>query len=196
MTYWKTWKEAMFNPTEFFEKIPKEVKYKEPTIFYLKTIAWGLLFAYILFLPLAIFFVSVFGSVFPPEIAVLFDGIGILVILFLAVLLFPLVILVSWASLYINAGLLHLFISIFGGKQGFVETFKSFSYAAAPYVGGFIPLLHYAAAIYTLVLQVIGLHVRQKISIGRTIGAIATLVVVAIVLSFLIMFPFMLIGAV
>ncbi len=185
----QAWKAVMLTPAQFYRSLPNlatsrpvssktalfralpAASYRQPAIFYLKmqALLLGLLYAF--FLLAILFFLSFAGGALGMVLAPLLS-LGVAALLIIAVLAFPLLLLLAWGGLYLNAGILHLFVRLLGGKKPYAETFAVVGYSVAPAIFSFIPLLNYAAAAYSLVLNVIGVHVRQNLSLGRSIGAV------------------------
>lgn len=185
MKFFKTWKEAMFNPMEFFEKLPKKIKYREPSIFFIKTnviltIGWFLIMS--LFIGfIATIFMGLAGATGSPIGGLSVFGMYILGFVILA----PVMILLSWGFLWVGAGILHLFVLLFGGKKGYHETYKALAYSSAPMAFGFIPLINWAAYIYAIVLQVMAIHKRQELSIGKSIAVVLLPIAIVMVVVFI-----------
>ena len=74
--------------------------------------------------------------------------------------------------LYVSTAITHLLVLIFEGKKGFHETFKAMSYSVAPMVFWFVPIVGYAAVFYGIALQVMGIHKRQKLTIGKSVAVV------------------------
>lgn len=71
---------------------------------------------------------------------------------------------------FIIAGLLHVWIFIFGGKAGFAKTYQILIYSSTPsYLFGWIPYARFVAQLYQLVLLVIGTQKIHKVSMVRAI---------------------------
>ena len=181
MTYFKTWKEVMFNPIEFYEKLPKKLGYRAPTIFALKTQA--------LVMGILILLIIIFGSLFMGLLAALnktgegfsFGGeVIVMGILFMA-LIFIVSILLTWAFLYIGSAILHLFVTLFKGQGTFKETFKIVGYSIAPALFAFIPIVNYFVGIYSMVLQGIGIHKQHKLSVGKSVAVVLLPTIIIIV---------------
>jgi len=170
MKYFKTWTQVVFAPMEFWEELPKKIRYKEPTIFAIKTFAIMMGVVFFMLAVMAALFSGITGTIFGgTELAVLGTlGAGVFFLILLAYLV---MLLLQWAGLYIGAGMTHLFVLLLGGKQRYQETFKVYSYSFAPMLIGFIPVLGSLAGIYSLVLMIMGVHVRQKLSVGKAIAA-------------------------
>ena len=112
-------------------------------------------------------------------------------VFFLILLAYPVVLLLQWAGLYIRAGMIHLFVLLLGGKGDYKETFKVSSYSFAPMLIGFIPVLGSLAGIYSFVLTIMGIHVRQKLSVGKAIAAVLLPTAVIILFIFILFIFFM-----
>ena len=170
MGLFNTWKKVMFDPMNFFEKLPDKIKLKEPSFFYIKINAIMLLGLALLILFFGTFFLAMLSASEP--LAGIFGGIGFSIIIVIGLILFPVMLLFSWGMLFVGAGITHLLVLLFGGTKGFHETYKTLAYASAPNILGFIPYLNWITGIYILVLQVIGIHKRQDLSIGKSIAVV------------------------
>lgn len=179
--FWSTWAKVISSPREFFEKLPKEVKYKEPSVFYLKLYALMLGIMIVFFLALFAMFFPMLGPLTP-----LIGGAGIAVGLIMLIILFPLALFLSWGFLFVGAGITHLLVMLFGGKEGYHETFKANAYATAPSLFFIIPYVGWLAVIYSIIVLIIGIHKRQNISLGRSAAAVLLPIVIILVLVFLI----------
>jgi len=188
MKLFRTWKKVMFDPVNFYEKLPKKIGYREPTIFFLKITAISLGLFYLLLAVIAVPILTLVGLVSSKISSVMILlGIGI------ALLVYPLLILFSWGTLYLNSALTHLFVVLFKGKEGFQETFKVVAYSMAPTILSFIPVANYLVGIYALILQGIGIHHKQKLSVGKSVIVVLLplLIVFIIVLGlYFILFTF------
>jgi len=136
-----------------------------------------------------------FTLIFSPITGGISLGIGGIIFL-VALLLFPILLLLSWGMLFVSAGISHLFVLIFGVRQGSLETFKAKAYAMAPTIFSIIPFINWAAGIYTMVLEVIGIKHRQKLSWGKSVAVILIPIGVVFVLTmiFYLFFVFSVIG--
>jgi hypothetical protein len=124
----------------------------------------------------------------------LLASLGLGMVLVLLILSLPLFLLLYWGMLFVWAGITHLLVYLLGGKRDYAETFKALSYAYAPAVFSWIPLINWLAFVYMIVLMVIGIRQRQKMSLARSIAAVllptltlTTLVLVGYLFSILLM---------
>ncbi len=193
MGLFNTWKTVMFDPLKFYEKLPPKVQYKEPSIFYLKIQAITLGVIYFLGLLILAVFALIFTSITEAMVSSPLGAIsgGVVgIIILIALLIYPFILLFSWGMLFVSAGITHLFVLIFGGKQGYVETFKTIAYSMAPQVFCIIPLIGWTAMIYMLVLQIMGIKHRQKLSWGKSVAVILLPMAILLVLFLVVYFVF------
>jgi len=130
----KCW-ELIIYPKKFFEELPQEGGFGAPIKFYM--VALGLLLAAIC-LPTLIF------SLAKPmnQLAALM-GVGILFFFF------SLAGLLGILGLFINAGIYHIFVILFGGKRGYEQTFR-----VVTYIG--VATIAWTIGLYLLLLIFIG----------------------------------------
>ncbi len=166
--FWSTWKTVILEPVQFFEKLPPKTSYREPSLFYLKTQA---LLLFICLLILGQILISDISST-QSAIVTIIGGIAGVMIFIGFIIFYPLALLLSWGFLFINAALLHLFVILFGGEEGYKETVNVTAYSAAPTLLSLIPFVGLAAIIYSIILQVIGIQKRQKLSLGKSIAVV------------------------
>jgi hypothetical protein len=185
MKFFDRWKAIITDPMNNFTKLPKKNVIKESCIYFLKiqAIAMALMYVFmLLLLPLRLL-PMVIGEQFLSVIA----GIGMILLIPLALIFYVIILLFSLGMLFVSAGLIQIFIKMFGGKKGYATTFQALAYASSPYVLMFIPMVNWLATLYGLVLQVIGIHKLQKISVGKSILAfILPGVIIAILLFILV----------
>ena len=186
MRLFNTWKTVMFDPLKFFEKLPAKIGYREPSLFFLKVQAITLGLVYLL----ALLFGSFFLLVISAATGGMSLGVGALIFLG-ALLIFPLLLLFAWGMLFVAAGITHLLVLIFGGKQGYKETFKATAYSMAPNIFSIIPIVNWAAGIYSIVLQIMGIKHRQKLSWGKSVAVVLIPIGLVFVAVFIFYFFFM-----
>ena len=170
MGFWKTWKSVLIEPMEFFEKMPKKVSISDASKYYLKVKAIMLGAMAVLGLIFVGIFSTIFGIFGVEGLAVggAFFGVYALVIL----IGFPIALLLSWGFMFVGAGLLHLFATMFGSKEKYTESVKIVCYASSPGMLAFVPFINYLVGLYVIVLQVMGTHKRHKLSIGKSIAVV------------------------
>jgi len=164
------WKNILMDPMPTFEKLPKKEIFKEASWFFIKIKTVSLLGLYLymfLLLPL-----NIFPLALQESFSGLIAGFGILLIIPFMIILFPFLLIFSIITLLVSTAIIHLFVYLLKGKGEFLETFQVLSYATAPTVFSFLPVVNTLASMYTIVLQIIGIHKVHKLSIGRSIAAI------------------------
>lgn len=88
---------------------------------------------------------------------------------------------IGLGGIFVWAGILHLWILIFGGKKNYVKTFELAVYSGTPaLLFGWIPLISFFASIWSLVLLIIG--TRQIHGIERTKSILMYLIPLAVLL--------------
>ncbi len=190
MGFWKTWAKIMFSPNEFFEQLPKEVKYKEPSFFAIKIQAILIGLFALMFLLLGTIFVGVLSTMAPMVSA--FGGAGMGIFFLFLLILFPIALFFGWVMLFVSAGIYHLFVLMLGGKESYQETFKAITYAGAPVLLGIIPYVGFLSFFYILYLEIIGIHHRQKLSIGKSAAVVLIPLVLIVLLMIALMAVFLL----
>lgn len=66
----------------------------------------------------------------------------------------------------------HLFVSLFGGKQGLLRTYQSYLYGATPgLLASWIPLVNFLAGFYSIYLTIIGLITLHKMEVRKAAAA-------------------------
>ena len=69
--------------------------------------------------------------------------------------------------------IVHIFIYIFGGRKGLIQTIKAMIYGSTPLlVLGWIPLINCIAAIWSLKLEIIGIQQLQEVPAKKAILAV------------------------
>ncbi len=188
------WKEIMFNSQNFFSNLNPKEKYRGATKYFLQiqAIATGLLFLFILSMTYS-----------DPEFATLTGVSGgelFLSGLLISILVFPLALLLSWGMLYVNAGILHLFVLMFGGTQGYAQTFRSITYSVSPNIFAIIPFVGWAGGVYSIVLQITAIKHLQKLNWAKSIAAVivpmALIISIVLIIYLKIILPFILAGGI
>lgn len=166
--FFKTLKEVLFNPTEFFKSMPVTGGLTDPLLYALITGMLGLMFFY--FWKILLF--DTMQNFMPPGMQgtagqFTFHGIGAAVLAFLT----PFLIVMG---LFISSGLLHVcLLMVKGARAGFEATFRvvAYGYSAyallmVPFCGGLI------AGVWTLVLTIIGLKEAHETTGGKAVFAV------------------------
>ena len=85
---------------------------------------------------------------------------------------------------FIDAIFYHLGAKVVGGQKPYNETLKALLYASTPgLLLGWIPIVQFIAAIWSLVLLVIGIREMQEISTGRAVAAIIVGIIIVVIIA-------------
>lgn len=143
---WKTIKQVLFQPGDFFENLEIKGSYSEPFLFYFIVVTSATTISFLL---------QVFLYKKSPSQLLLF-------ITFLLIVL----------GLYIGSALLHLCVLLFGGKGGFKGTFNVLAYKAATSIFSIIPVIGmFIAGAWDIVVGVIGFKRIHKLNTVRAVFA-------------------------
>ncbi|MBP1930010.1 hypothetical protein J2741_002606 [Methanolinea mesophila] len=110
--------------------------------------------------------------------------------------LFPLFIFVFLIVAYIigpfiGGAWVHIFVWLFGGRKGYIQTVKAMMYAATPsFLLSWIPLVSIIGSIWTLILEIIGIRELHEISTGRAVAAVIIPIVIIVIIIALIVAAF------
>lgn len=182
-------KQVLTDPINFFESLKKETGIKSAFIYLLILSLFSTILGLIvgqLFQNYSYDLISkIFGFAFPkPQYTA-----GMLVFLTFLGYGFGLI------SSFIMAGILHIWILIFGGKKNYSKTYQLYIYSSTPqFVIGWIPFVGYLAWIYDLVLLIIGTQKVYNISKVKSIlmYVIPLVLIGLLLLVFMIFLIFML----
>lgn len=98
------------------------------------------------------------------------------------VMIIPMVMVCSFFLTLFLAIWIHLWVYIFGGRKGIMQTFKAILYGDTPFLLlGWIPLIGYLFALWSLVLGILGIRELQELSIGKAILAVAAAIITILI---------------
>ena len=155
-----TWKESVFHPTSFFKRMPREFDFGWVLGYYLVI---GVIGA-----GLGLFWEMVLGpSPFSSMMAATGDAPNPAV----DFLMSPLWLLLG---LFVAAGVIHLFLMMFGAaKHGYGATARVFCFAAGPVLFEVVPYVgSMVAGVWGIVITIIGLREAHETTTGRAVAAI------------------------
>ncbi len=94
----------------------------------------------------------------------------------------------SWIAgvlgIFILGFILHIFVYLMGGRIGIKQTIKAVMYAATPgLLFGWIPIIYFIAALWSLVLVVPGIRKLQEITTARAIMALVIPIIILFVIA-------------
>jgi hypothetical protein len=182
----RTMKEVLFAPSEFFRKMPVS-KGLAPPLFY------GVILGFVGALIAILLQVILFGSVgnFPGEQGVegVERGIHLFQTTFIIIYAIFLPILIA-VGLFIASGIFHLCLLIVGaGKRGFEATFRVVAYTSSTQVFAIVPVVGaFIVTIYNLVLWTIGFRESHRTTTGRAFIAVLLPMIVIVIFIILMVF--------
>ncbi len=173
MEYIELIKGFFLSPVETFRKV-KDTDYGDTLVYFLVlAIVYAILSVPVMLgtLPLT-WFTGIYGL----------PGTGMLSG-FRIVLIVVMMIIAGLVFLFIGAAWLHLWVYLFGGRNGYRETLKALAFGGTPaLLLGWIPLVGMLAVIWSLVLTFLGVRELQGISSARALGAVILAVVIPLIL--------------
>jgi hypothetical protein len=76
----------------------------------------------------------------------------------------------------------HVFVLLFGGQKGLVQTVKTVMYASTPFfILGWIPFVSIIGSIWSLILIIIGIRENQEMTTGRAVLVLVVPIVLAVI---------------
>ncbi|MDD1745542.1 MAG: YIP1 family protein [Candidatus Methanoperedens sp.] len=102
-----------------------------------------------------------------------------------AILLFVMLLILIVIGAFIGGAIVHIFVYIMGGRKGIAKTIIALMYGDTPYLlFGWIPLIGLIAAIWSLVLNVLGIRQFQELTTGKAILAILRPIIIISIIVF------------
>lgn len=156
--------DVLTNPETFFENIKKETGIKSAFVYLVILSLFSTILGFIigqLFQGYSYDLISkLFGTAIPqPQYTT-------------AILLSLTFLAYGWGLLssFIAAGILHVWILIFRGKENYSKTYQLYVYSSTPgFIIGWIPFINYLAWIYSMILLIIGTQKVHGISKTKSI---------------------------
>ncbi len=101
----------------------------------------------------------------------------------------------TFVMLFIWAGILHIGVKSFGGKNPYSTTLKALVYGETPnLLLGWIPVIGGLAGLWSLGLSIYNLMKLQKMTLGKTIGAYILAIIIGAIIGLLILLPVVALG--
>ncbi len=163
-------KTVLTSPTKFYNSVKSEKGFKSP-ILYLLVMSL-----------LSIVLSTAFTLAFPPSLL----GVTVPVSLEASIIGIPIAFVIGIIATFLIVGIFHVFVYLLGGKNGFLQTFKSNVYGSTPsYIFGWIPYVNLVVGIYSLFYLIPkGISMQHNMSMGRAVLAILLPVIIVLVLAF------------
>ena len=103
-------------------------------------------------------------------------------VLFLIFIIIP----SSLIGIFFSGAFQHIFVLLFGGEGGIAQTLKAMMYSAVPVlVLGWIPIVNIIAAIWSVVLLILGIRELHQISTERSIATVLIPIIFAFLFAIL-----------
>jgi hypothetical protein len=113
-----------------------------------------------------------------------------------AIVVFFVILVGGFVGALVFGAWLHLWVCIFGGRQGIWQTLKAVMYGNTPFLlFGWIPFIGFVFTLWSLVLGIFGIQELQEISSLKAILAVALAVMIPLFLL-IILAAFFMIGSV
>jgi len=101
-----------------------------------------------------------------------------------AITFFVLFMIMAIVGAFIGGAILHIFVYIAGGRKGMAQTIKAGMYGStASLLFGWLPIINIIAAIWSLVIEIIGIRQLHEITTGRAILALVLPLIIAFILA-------------
>ena len=102
-----------------------------------------------------------------------------------AISIFVMLLILMVIGAFIGGAIVHIFVYLLGGRKGIVKTIIALMYGDTPYLlFGWIPLIGLIAAIWSLVLNVLGIRQFQELTTGKAILAILIPIIMMVIIVF------------
>ncbi|MEI7432846.1 MAG: YIP1 family protein [Methanomicrobiales archaeon] len=86
-------------------------------------------------------------------------------------------------GVFICGAWLHIFVWLLGGRKGYEKTLKAIMYGSTPgLLISWIPIIGIIGALWTLILEILGIQELQEMSTGRAAAAVILAVVVFVII--------------
>ena len=183
MDIFKKIKSVLSNSEKFFLDLNKEKTLEDALLFYIILLAFSAVMGYIVNI--------IFGEAYIKFIYNLFNlnfplpNYNALSLISTTILGY----IIGIALSFLAAGILYVWLLIFGGNKGYVKAYQLFVYSTTPkLVFGWIPIISFITGIYSLVLLIIGTKKIYNFSTTKSIliYVIPSVIIAIIALLFLV----------
>ena len=184
--YFKTCKEVILSPSDFYRRMPTTGGYADPLTFATISLIIGFFLRAIVSYGMVMFGINssilTFGSmpVSKLDFSTFSNVVGL--------------IFISIVSFFVGSLILNLLYTAFGGTGSYEGTLRFISYASAINLLGWIPLLGLIAGIYALYISIIGGSIVHNVSKGRAaiiavllypVTVFILIIIIAIIVGFI-----------
>ncbi|MFZ3059906.1 MAG: YIP1 family protein [Candidatus Methanoperedens sp.] len=101
-----------------------------------------------------------------------------------AIIFFVLFMIFSIIGAFVGGATLHIFVYIVGGRKGIAQTIKAVMYGSTPgLLLGWIPIIGFIAAIWSLVVEIVGIRQLHELTTGKAVLAVVLLIIVIAIIT-------------
>ncbi len=98
-------------------------------------------------------------------------------------ILFVSIIVGGIAGVFVGGAWLHIFVWLLGGRKGYLQTVKTLMYGSTPgLLISWIPIIGIIGALWSLILEILGIQELQEMSTGRAAAAVILAVVILVII--------------
>ncbi|MBL7686093.1 MAG: YIP1 family protein [Deltaproteobacteria bacterium] len=170
--FFETLKKSLLDPVSFFDSVPPSGGFESPIYFGVICGVIGMLFSLLYqfaFQGMGFLFQSMMKPLNSQELVI---GGGLTLFIFSIIALTAPI--TAFVSMFIRAGIYHLFLWLVGGNQkGFEATFRAFAYSQGPQILQIVPFLGpFVTWIWELILLILGLKRIHETTYGKSLAAV------------------------
>jgi hypothetical protein len=101
-----------------------------------------------------------------------------------AIIFFVLFMIFAIIGAFVGGAILLIFVYIVGGRKGIAQTIKAVMYGSTPQLLlGWIPIIGIIAAIWSLVVEIIGIRQLHELTTGKAVLSVLIPIIIAVILA-------------
>ncbi len=164
MHFLKKIKEILFNSEKFFLNLSKEKGIQDSLLFYVILLAFSVLMNYLFKISLGEIYTKSFYNIFNlnlplPE----YDALSLIPTTILGYI-------IAVALSFLLAGILYVWLIIFGGKKDYAKAYQLYIYSETPsLLLNWIPIVSFFAWIYSFILLILGTKKIYEFSTAKSV---------------------------
>jgi hypothetical protein len=98
-------------------------------------------------------------------------------------IIFGTAIIGGFIGIFVGGAWLHIWVYVFGGRNGYLQTIKSLMYGSTPVMLlGWIPVVSVIGAIWAFILQILGIRELHGITTGQAVVAVLIAIIIPIII--------------
>ncbi len=177
MDFFEKVKGFLLEPSKTFDAIKGENLSEAIKYYAVIAAVYSALFAVLLALVLT-FVGTLFGSMMGGQNLGMLMGAGAAGS---AIIFFVLFMIFTIIGAIVGGAILHIFVYIVGGRKGIAQTIKAVMYGLTPgLLLGWIPIIGFIAAIWSLVVEIIGIRQLHELTTGKAVLAVLIPIIIVI----------------